>query len=266
MHRPRRHDRVRPGQRKPTGRRGLFERHDRNLPGAVLRNDVGILPEGFVDAGGWLHVDAAYAGAACICPEHRGLLDGVEHVDSLCFNPHKWLLTNFDCSCFWTRDAEALVSALSVTPEYLRNVATESGSVIDYRDWQIPLGRRFRALKLWLVIRHYGVDGLRAHIRHHLRLAELFEQLVRADDRFEVATPRRLGLVCFRLRDADDDANRALLDRVNASGRAFLTHTALPLPAPDGPTRTILRMAIGATTTEERHVREAWELIVSSVD
>ncbi|MBK8979673.1 MAG: aspartate aminotransferase family protein [Planctomycetes bacterium] len=212
----------------------------------------------FFGQGGWLHVDAAFAGAACICPEHRHLLTGVEHADSVCFNPHKWLLTNFDCSSFWTRDRASLVDALSVTPEYLRNRATESGDVIDYRDWQIPLGRRFRALKLWLVLRHFGLDGLRAHIRHHVELARLFESLVRADARFEIAAPTTLSLVCFRLR-GDDDRNRELLECLNASGHAYLSHTTLPDPA--GSPRFVLRMAIGAAATEERHVRATWERI-----
>ncbi len=213
---------------------------------------------GFTHAGGWLHVDAAHSGAACICPEFRPMLAGVEHADSLCFNPHKWLLTNFDCDCFWTRDRAALIGALSVTPEYLRNQASQSGQVIDYRDWQIPLGRRFRALKLWLVIRHYGVEGLQAHIREHIRLATLFESWVRADPRFEVVAPRTVNLVCFRLK-ATDAANRALMERLNASGRMYLSHTTLANPS--GESRFILRMAIGATLTQEHHVQAAWDLI-----
>jgi aromatic-L-amino-acid decarboxylase len=202
---------------------------------------------------GWLHVDAAWAGSACVCPEHRDLLAGIERADSLCFNPHKWLLTNFDCSAFWTRDRATLTDALSVTPEYLRNRASESGAVIDYRDWQIPLGRRFRALKLWLVLRHYGLAGLREHIRGHVRLAETFAGWVESDDRFELCAPRRLSLVCFRRRGSDDE-NRALLDRVNASGRAFLSHTTV-----DG--RFALRLAVGGTRTGKRHVETAWELL-----
>ncbi|HLO42548.1 MAG TPA: pyridoxal-dependent decarboxylase, partial [Phycisphaerales bacterium] len=144
----------------------------------------------------WLHVDAAHAGAACICPEHRWMLAGIEHADSVCFNPHKWLLTNFDCDCFWTRDHRAIVDAMSVTPEYLRNAATESGRVVDFRDWQVPLGRRFRSLKLWMVIRHYGLEGLRAYIREHVGFAQLFESLVNGDGRFETCAPRTLNLVC----------------------------------------------------------------------
>jgi aromatic-L-amino-acid decarboxylase len=210
----------------------------------------------------WLHVDAAHSGAACICPEFRTMLAGVEHADSLCFNPHKWLLTNFDCDCFWTRDRAALTGALSINPEYLRNQATQSGQVIDYRDWQIPLGRRFRALKLWLVIRHYGVEGLRAHIREHIRLAELFESCVREDDRFELAAPRTVNLICFRLRGdgpGTDARNKSLMDRLNASGKLYLTHTTLP--DAQGQSRIVLRMAIGATPTQEHHVRAAWDLI-----
>lgn len=229
--------------------------------GAVLERT------GVAAAGGWLHVDAAWAGAAMVCPEHRGPLAGIEAVDSFSFNPHKWLLTNFDCNAFFVRERKALLDALSVTPEYLRNAASETGAVIDYRDWQVPLGRRFRALKLWFVLRHYGARGLQAHIREHVRLGALFESWVRADARFEVSAPRSLSLVCFRLKplpgeapEATDARNRQLLERVNATGRVFLSHTVLP--GVDGaPARYVLRMAIGATRTEERHVRAAWELL-----
>lgn len=219
----------------------------------------------------WLHVDAAFAGSACICPEFRPLLAGVEHADSLCLNPHKWLLTNFDCDCFFTRDSASLVGAMSVTPEYLRNSASQSGTVVDYRDWHVPLGRRFRALKLWFVIRHYGVRGLQAHIREHVRLASLFESLLARDDRFELAAPRLLSLACFRLRPRpgeaapDTDArNMSLLGRINASGRAYLTHTVLP--ARGRHPRLVLRMAVGATLTREEHVAAAWDLIRREAD
>jgi aromatic-L-amino-acid/L-tryptophan decarboxylase len=215
----------------------------------------------------WLHVDAAHSGAACICPEFRWMLRGVEHADSICFNPHKWLLTNFDCDCFWTRDRAALTASMSVTPEYLRNPASQGRGVVDYRDWHIPLGRRFRALKMWFVMRRFGLEGLRAHVREHVRLAELFEGWVRGDGRFEVATPRTVNLVCFRLRPgpgqspaAADAANADLLNAVNRTGRAFLSHTVLP-EVGGQPARYVLRMAIGAVTTRERHVREAWDLI-----
>ncbi|MDY7227442.1 pyridoxal-dependent decarboxylase [Hyalangium rubrum] len=218
-------------------------------------------------AGGWLHVDAAWAGAALLCPEYREPATGLEAVDSFAFNPHKWLLTNFDCNAFYTRDRSALLDALSVTPEYLRNAASASGAVIDYRDWQVPLGRRFRALKLWFVLRHYGAKGLRAYIREHVRLAGLFEDWVRQDTRFELAAPRALSLVCFRLAPRPGEApsetdarNRALLERLNASGSAFLTHTVLP-GVGGASARYVLRMAIGAPSTEERHVRACWEAL-----
>lgn len=222
---------------------------------------------GLTDMGGWLHVDAAWAGSALICPENQGLAAGIEVVDSIAFDPHKWLLTNFDCDAFYTRDRASLVEALSVTPEYLRNAASASGSVIDYRDWQVELGRRFRALKLWFVVRHYGANGLRAYIREHVRLAALFESWVREDARFELAVPRSLSLVCFRLAprpgeapEATDARNRALLERLNATGSAFLSHTVLP-GVGGKPARFVLRLAIGAPSTQEQHVRACWEAL-----
>ena len=206
--------------------------------------------------GVWLHVDAAHAGSATICPEHRGLIDGVEHADSYTFNPHKWLLTNFDCNCFWVADRAALIDALSVFPEFLRNRATESGKVIDYRDWQVPLGRRFRALKLWFVIRHYGAEGLRAHVRRSVELAAWFAAQVEASGEFELAAPVSVGLVCFRHREGDA-FNQALMDRLNASGALYLTHTRLD-------ERLVLRLAVGAPATRREHVEAAWRRIVET--
>jgi aromatic-L-amino-acid decarboxylase len=201
----------------------------------------------------WLHVDAAMSGTAALCPEFRFVHDGVELADSYCVNPHKWMFTNFDCDCFYVADRATLVRTLSVLPEYLRNRATESGAVIDYRDWHIPLGRRFRALKLWLVIRHYGVEGLRHHVRRHVELAEMFAGWVDADPDFELATPLTLNLVCFRHRDGDA-INQAIIDRVNDSGKLFLSHTRLD-------DQFVLRLAIGQTHTEQRHVEAAWDAI-----
>lgn len=206
----------------------------------------------------WLHVDAAYAGSACVCPEHRWILDGVEHADSFNFNPHKWLLTTFDCSALFLADRAPVIDALSITPEYLRNQASESGEVIDYRDWQIPLGRRFRALKLWFVLRSYGLEGLREHIRRHVGLAELFESLLREDERFELAADRSFSLVCFRMAGSDE-RTRALHRRLNESRRAVLTHTTLTDPT--GASRYTLRMAIGGVYTQESHIRQTWDLI-----
>jgi aromatic-L-amino-acid/L-tryptophan decarboxylase len=203
--------------------------------------------------GAWLHVDAAMSGTAALCPELRFVNEGLEFADSYCFNPHKWMFVNFDCDAFYVADRKALVGALSILPEYLRNTATESGAVIDYRDWQIPLGRRFRALKLWAVIRHYGAEGLRHHVRKHVELSHEFAALVAADANFELVAPAPLNLVCFRNR-AGDDVNQRIMDRLNGSGELFLTHTRL-----DG--RLILRMSIGAAGTEHRHVVQAWGAI-----
>ncbi|MGH2349369.1 MAG: pyridoxal-dependent decarboxylase [bacterium] len=205
------------------------------------------------DANVWLHVDAAMAGTAALCPEFRYLNEGLERADSYCFNPHKWMFTNFDCDCFYVADRAALIRTLSVLPEYLRNKATESGAVIDYRDWQIPLGRRFRALKLWFVIRHYGVEGLQFHVRRHVALAQQFAQWIREDPRFEVAAPAPLNLVCFRHRNGDR-FNEQLEDRVNRRGRLYLTHTNLA-------GRYVLRLCVGQTCTEQRHVQAAWNEI-----
>ncbi len=152
----------------------------------------------------WLHVDGAMAGSAAVCPELRGLLAGLDRADSFVFNPHKWLFTTFDCSCFYVADRAALVDALSILPEYLRNAASESGAVVDYRDWQVPLGRRFRALKLWFVLRWYGAEGLRHHVREHVRLAGELAARIEADPRLELAAPAGLNLVCFRHVDGDD--------------------------------------------------------------
>jgi aromatic-L-amino-acid decarboxylase len=201
----------------------------------------------------WLHVDAAMSGTAALCAEFRHIHHGVELADSYTFNPHKWMFTNFDCNCFYVADRKALIQTLSVLPEYLRNKATESGAVIDYRDWQIPLGRRFRALKLWFVIRHYGIEGLQYHIRRHVELAQQFAGWVNSDARFELAAPAPLNLVCFRHKGGDE-VNQALMDRLNRSGDLYLTHTRLN-------DRFTLRFCVGQTNTMQRHVERAWQRI-----
>jgi aromatic-L-amino-acid decarboxylase len=190
---------------------------------------------------------------AAVAPELRWLNDGVELADSYATNPHKWLLTNFDCDAFWVADRAALIGALSILPEYLRNTASESGAVIDYRDWHVPLGRRFRALKLWAVLRWYGAEGLREHIRKHVALAQEFASWVQADERFEVVAPHPLALVTFRLR-AGEAATRALMEHANASGEMYLTHTVVA-------GQVALRLAIGSPLTERRHVEAAWRLL-----
>jgi len=206
----------------------------------------------------WLHVDAAMSGTAALCPEFRFIQDGVELADSYTFNPHKWMFTNFDCNCFYVADRNHLIRTLSILRDYLRNPATETGAVIDYRDWHIQLGRRFRSLKLWFVIRHYGVEGLQHHLREHVRLAQQFAAWVSGDSRFELVAPAQLNLVCFRLRAGDrtsqDQANQLLMDRLNTSGDLFLTHTKL-----DG--KLTLRLCVGQTNTQARHVEQAWQRI-----
>ena len=205
----------------------------------------------------WLHVDAAYAGTAALLAEKRWILDGVELAHSFVFNPHKWMLTNFDCSAYFVKDPGALIRTFEIHPEYLKT--GHDAQVRNYRDWGIQLGRRFRALKLWFVIRSYGVEGLRAVIREHIRLAGLFRSWVEADKRFEPLAPTDLSLVCFRLNDGRREAeltalNREFNARINASGRVFLTHTTLR-------GKYTLRFVVGQRTTAERHVREAWEII-----
>ncbi|XP_009102040.1 tyrosine decarboxylase 1 [Brassica rapa] len=208
----------------------------------------------------WFHVDAAYAGSACICPEYRQYIDGVETADSFNMNAHKWFLTNFDCSLLWVKDRYALTEALSTNPEFLKNKASQANLVVDYKDWQIPLGRRFRSLKLWMVLRLYGAETLKSYIRNHIKLAKDLEQLVSQDPNFEVVTPRIFSLVCFRIAAVDNDEktcnnlNRSLLDAVNSSGKLFISHTTLS-------GKFVLRLAIGAPLTEEKHVMDAWKVI-----
>jgi len=209
----------------------------------------------------WLHVDAALAGSAAILPEKRWILDGVEHADSLVFNPHKWLFVNFDCSAFFVRDPGHLERVMAIDPAYLQT--DRDSQVTNYRDWGIQLGRRFRALKVWFVLRSYGADRLRAMLAGHIAMAERFRDRIVADPDWELLAPVPLNTVCFRRHPADlaatdEDLNRLnkdLMDRVNAAGRIYLTHTVL-----DG--RFALRMAIGQTGTLERHVDEAWEELV----
>jgi aromatic-L-amino-acid/L-tryptophan decarboxylase len=206
----------------------------------------------------WLHVDAAYAGAAAIVPELRHFFDGVEYADSFVFNPHKWLLVNFHCSAYFVRDRETLLRTFQVTPEYLRTA--QDAEVVNYRDWGIQLGRRFRALKLWFVIRSYGVEGLREVLRRHVALANELAGWIEETAGFELMAPVPFGLVCFRYRpdgSADaalNDLNRRLLARVNATRRVHLTHTEL-----EG--CYTIRVAIGQRLTERVHVEEAWRLI-----
>lgn len=226
--------------------------------------------------GAWVHVDAAYAGSAMICPEFRVHQDGLELVDSYTFNPHKWLLTNFDCSVFWVADRAPLIAALSILPPYLSDQAGarrghdrtaderggskgsgaplgKQGAAIDYRDWHVPLGRRFRALKLWFVLRTYGAEGLRAYLREHVRLAQWLAGQVAAHERLELIAPTLFGLVCFAHVDGDD-ATQAVADAVVASHTSYLATSVI-----EG--RRFVRVSIGSTTTRQPHVERLWGLI-----
>jgi aromatic-L-amino-acid decarboxylase len=213
--------------------------------------------------GVWLHVDAAYAGVSAVVPELRELQAGVEWADSYTTDAHKWLLTGFDATLFWVADRAALTGALGILPEYLRNAATEAGAVVDFRDWQIPLGRRFRSLKLWFVLRWYGAEGLRAHIRSGVALAQELAGWADGDERFDVATAHPFSLVCLRPRwahDVDADvATMTLLERLNDGGEVFLTHTTVR-------GKVVLRVAVGAPTTTREHVERLWALLREGYD
>jgi len=206
----------------------------------------------------WLHVDGAYGGIAAVVPEMRHVLAGVEHADSLVVNPHKWLFTPFDCSAFFTRRPDVLERAFSLVPEYL--VTPEREAVVDLMNYGVQLGRRFRALKLWMVIRGFGTAGLAARIRSHCALARDFAEWVRAEPTWEVVAPVHFSLVCFRYapsgvhEEALNEINERILTRVNETGEVFLSHTKLG-------GRYVLRLAVGNIRTEERHVRRAWELL-----
>ncbi|KAG6642076.1 phenylacetaldehyde synthase-like [Carya illinoinensis] len=234
------------------------------------------------DYGLWVHVDAAYAGSACICPEFRHFMDGIEGVNSVSLNAHKWLFTPLDCCCLWVKDPSTLIKSLSTYPEYLRNKTSDSKQVVDYKDWQITLSRRFRALKLWLVLRSYGAANLRNFMRSHVKVAKLFEGLVAMDKRFEIVVPRNFAMICFRINPPStmckqgayqngkvgdngqkllkekittaNELNKKLLESINASGRVYMTHTVLE-------DVYVLRFAVGATLVEERHVVMAWKVV-----
>ncbi len=218
-------------------------------------NEIGKICDEF---GVWLHVDAAMAGSASICPEYQFIHNGIEYADSYCFNPHKFLLTNFDCSCLYVSDREALIKSLTINPEYLKTEASQSDTVFDYRDWQVPLGRRFRALKLWSVIRYYGINGIQSHIRGHIESAKLLSELIIKDNRFEIMAPTVLNLVCFRYRESDQ-FNKLLLNELNKSGELYLVHTKLN-------NKYTIRFSIGQTNTTEEHVLNAWKFILKKTE
>ncbi|MDB4728082.1 aminotransferase class I/II-fold pyridoxal phosphate-dependent enzyme [Saprospiraceae bacterium] len=207
----------------------------------------------------WLHVDAAYAGSALILPEYQPLIKGIEKADSFVFNPHKWLFTNFDCSTYFVKDKNALVNTFAILPEYLKTKT--DGLVNNHCDWGIPLGRRFRSLKLWFVMRYYGLEGLQNMIRYHIDLAKWLENEIHKAANFELVVPRSMNLVCFRFKPKGNNdleklniINEQLLHQLNATGSLFLTHTKVD-------SVYTLRMVIGQTNVEKEHVEKAWELI-----
>jgi aromatic-L-amino-acid decarboxylase len=220
---------------------------------ATSVDPVGEVARACEAAGAWLHVDAAYAGSAMVCPEFRWAFEGVERADSLVVNAHKWMLTPTDCSLLWTRRPEDFRRAFSLIPEYLRTPDAEDS--LSLSEYGPALGRRFRALKLWAVLRCYGRSGLQAHIRSGVALAASFEEWVRSADGWEVCAPRHFSTVCFRLTGDDaDERNRALLERVNASGEAFLSHAVLH-------GRYVLRLAVGQMSTQLADVQLTWDLL-----
>ena len=205
----------------------------------------------------WFHVDGAMAGIAALAPEFRWVNDGIDLADSYCTNPHKWMGVNFDCTTYWTTDRASLLGALSILPEFLRSAAAESGAVIDYRDWQVPLGRRFRALKLWFTIRMDGVESFQTRIRRDVELTQGLAAKAAAHDRFDIVAPHPLNLLCVALSEGDE-ATDALIERANTSGTALFTRTVL-----DG--RSVLRVSIGSHTTRAEHVDAAWQLLQGDV-
>ncbi|WP_394750575.1 pyridoxal phosphate-dependent decarboxylase family protein [Spongiimicrobium salis] len=209
----------------------------------------------------WLHIDAAYAGSALLLPEYRALLSGIEKADSFVFNPHKWLFTNFDCSAYFVKDKEALVHTFAILPEYLKT--NTDGKVNNHSDWGIPLGRRFRSLKLWFVLRYYGLEGLQKKLRYHIELAKWLENQIVKSPNFQLVVARSMNLVCFHFApDTIQDVhslntiNKTLLHELNATGRIYLTHTVV-----NG--IYTLRMSIGQTHVEREHIENAWALITA---
>jgi aromatic-L-amino-acid/L-tryptophan decarboxylase len=238
------------------------------LAPAIVTSAIGTTATAAVDSVGaiatiarrhglWHHVDAAYAGAAMICPELRVHQEGVERADSYVFNAHKWMFTNFDCSVLWVADRAPLIRTMSILPPYLQNAASASGDVIDYRDWHVPLGRRFRALKLWWVLRSYGTRGIRHHIREHVRLAQRFAERVDGHPALVRTAPVSFGLVCFS-HVGGNGATDALVEAIEADGSVHVTPSTIA-------NRRFIRVAVGATATTERDVDRLWSIIAAAL-
>jgi len=206
----------------------------------------------------WLHIDAAYAGTALLLPEYHHLIDGIEWADSLVFNPHKWMFTNFDCTVYFVKEREVLIKTFEISPEYLKT--NTRGKVNDYRDWGVPLGRRFRALKLWFVIRDFGISGIQKRLREHISYADWFAVQIESNDNFEMMMAPQLNVVCFRFNPGDkkedqlESLNKKLLQQINDSGEAYLTHTKVH-------GKFTIRMVIGQAYVQKRHVEKVWQLV-----
>ncbi|ODV92083.1 hypothetical protein CANCADRAFT_82001 [Tortispora caseinolytica NRRL Y-17796] len=208
----------------------------------------------------WLHIDAAYGGAALICEEYKDLLKGIEYADSFDMNMHKWMLVNFDCSCMFVQQRTNLTDHLTLTPSYLRNDATDSGLVIDYKDWQLPLGRRFRSLKMWMTMRMYGVEGFKNHIRRSVKQAELFNSLISSNAQFRIVTEPRLALVCFQVfSKSGEDITKTVADTLNAGKKYFVTYAVTS----DG--KGILRVVTGSPQTQDEHVKSLYNAILELI-
>ena len=201
----------------------------------------------------WLHIDAAMAGAAALCPEFRYIQKGLEYAQSYTFNPHKWMLTNFDCSVLYVEDRNKIINAMSVIPEYLKNKGSESGEVIDYMDWSIPLGRKFRGLKLWQVINYYGTEGLQKYIRENIEHTQILKSWIEEDNNFEIIAPVPLNLICFKHKNGSD-FNQKLHEAINQSGQLYITRTKIN-------NEYILRFSIGQATGTIDHIKKSWKLI-----
>jgi aromatic-L-amino-acid decarboxylase len=210
----------------------------------------------------WHHIDAAFAGTALLLPEYQNLMKGHELADSYVFNPHKWMFTNFDCTIMYLKEPQYLVNTFSMTPEYLKTKLDEE--VNNYRDWGIPLGRRFRALKLWFVIRSYGLEGIRAKIRNHIQLAHQAKSWIEAHDNLEILAPVNFNTICFRYHmetlslEQENLINESWMNRVNATGKAFFSHTKL-----DG--KYVIRWVISQTDVKEKHIQNAWSLLLEQL-
>ena len=221
--------------------------------GTTAVDPVDTIAEIAIQHGLWHHVDAAYAGTAMICPEFRHLQNGLNRVDSYTFNAHKWMFTNFDCNVFWVADRKPLIETMTILPPYLRNKASESDVVVDYRDWHVPLGRRFRSLKLWWVLRSYGAAGIRHHVREHVRMARDLDARIAGDPRFTLVAPTLFSLVSFR-HVGGEQATSDLAAAINATGKAMVTSSKIS-------DETFIRVSIAQTRTEPRHVDALWRII-----